>query len=196
MILRKFIMNLTADKVGVTKTAILALTVLGFLLASPSCYADETFQFSGNITPYYFLPSGAAQSFSFDSPDFITQDTFVPESALSECSTGYYATCGGVGFLPSSPGYGIPGQVVQIAFWDGVVNPYYYFPLAAFTVDGTYSTVDFQGANTGTLKVMKSATNTSEPGPLSLIIAPLAILFLTFRYRGFRNKRAFSATIF
>jgi hypothetical protein len=28
----------------------------------------------------------------------------------------------------------MPGQVVQIAFGDGVVNPYYYFPLAAFTI--------------------------------------------------------------
>jgi hypothetical protein len=196
MMLRKFIMNLTVYKFGATKTAILALTVLGFVLASPSCYADETFQFSGNITPYYFLPSGATQSFSFEAPDFITQDIFIPENALLECSTGYYATCGGVSFLPSSPGYGIPGQVVQIAFWDGVVNPYYYFPLAAFTVDGTYTTVDFQGANTGTLIVTKSATMTPEPGPLSLIVAPLAILLLAFWYRGFRNKRAFFATTF
>ena len=42
--------------------------------------------------------------------------------------------CVGVSFLPSSPGYGMPGQVVQIAFGDGVVNPYYYFPPAAFTI--------------------------------------------------------------
>jgi hypothetical protein len=50
----------------VTKTAILALIVLGFVLASPSRYADEAFQFSENITRYYFHPSGAAQSFSFE----------------------------------------------------------------------------------------------------------------------------------
>ena len=88
----------------------------------------------------------------------------------------------------------MPGQVVQFAFWDGVVNPYYYFPLAAFTIDGTYSTVDFPGANTRTLTVTKTMPKTPEPGPLSLIVAPLAILFLTLRYRGLRNKHAFFAT--
>jgi len=153
-------------------------------MASPSCFADEVYVFSGNITPYFFLPNGAAQSFTYEAPDFITQDTFVPAIALSECSTGYTATCGGIDFLPSSPGFGVPGQVVQIAFMDGVVNPNYYSPLAAFTNDGTFSTVDFQGANTGTLTV----TQTPEPGTALLLMGP-AILFLALAYRSSRSKR-------
>jgi hypothetical protein len=44
------------------------------------------------------------------------------------------------------------------------------------------------------LTVTKTMPKTPEPGPLSLIVAPLAILFLTLRYRGLRNKHAFFAT--
>lgn len=189
MRLRKFIPKLTANKGGITTVAVVALTILGFAMASPSCFADTIYTFSGNITPYPFLPSGAAQSFSYEASDFITQDTFVPASALLECSTGYNATCEGIGFLPSGPGWGVPGQVVQIAFMDGVVNPNYYFSLSAFTVDGTYSTVVYAGANTGTLTV----TKTPEPGPAFLMMGPLAMLFLVVwfvrRPTGSRGNR-------
>ena len=141
--------------------------------------ADAIYTFSGNITPYFGLPSGAAQSFSFRTPRFITQDTFVPASSLSECSTGYRAICTGIDFLPSSPGFGIPGQVVQISFDDGVVNPNYYFPLSAFTVPGTYSTVVYQGANTGTLTV----TVVPEPTTFCLLVGPLTILLTRVKCR-------------
>jgi len=176
----------------VLKVTVVAITFLSFAVAPTSCLADTTYVFSGNITPYYFLPSGAAQSFSYTAPDFIAQDTFVPASSLSECSTGYNATCGGIGFLPSSPGFGIPGQVVQIAFMDGVVNPYYYFPLAAFTVDGTYSAVVFPGANTGTLTVTSTAT-TPEPGTILLLAGSLVLLFFALGNRSKRRPRAEAA---
>jgi hypothetical protein len=189
MRLHNLITKLTADRSGITRVAVVALAVLAFGTASPSCFADVVYVFSGNITPYFFLPNGAAQSFSYEAPNFITQDTFVPASALSECSTGYSAICGGINFLPSSPGFGVPGQVVQIAFMDGVVNPNYYFPLAAFTADGTYSAVVFAGANTGTLTV----TETPEPGPAFLLMGPLAILFLAQAYRWSRRKRGLIA---
>ena len=152
-----------------------AIAFLGFALAPSPCLADATYVFSGNITPYYFLPSGAAQSFTYTAPDFITQDTFIPASELSDCSTGYSAICGGINFLPSSPGYGVPGQVVQISFLDGVVNPNYYFPLEAFTFPGTYSTVDYPGANTGTLIVTNTVTSTPEPGSAMLWLAGLGL---------------------
>jgi hypothetical protein len=178
MRLQGWITKLAREKFSVKKVAAPTITILGLALAPASCFADTMYVFSGNITPYYFLPSGASQSFTYTGPDFITQGTFVPASALSECSTGYYATCGGINFLSSSPGYGVPGQVVQTAFSDGVVNPNYYFPLAAFTVPGTYSTVDYQGANTGTLIVANTTMQTPEPGPAVLLMGPLAGLFL------------------
>lgn len=170
--------KLAGREFSITKVVAAVVAIVGSALGPSSCLADTIYTFSGNITPYYFLPTGAAQSFTYTAPSLITQDTFVPASALSECSTGYYATCGGINFLPSSPGYGVPGQVVQIAFSDGVVNPNYYFPLVAFTVPGTYSTIDYQGANTGTLIVTNTATQTPEPGSAMLLMFPLAGLVL------------------
>jgi hypothetical protein len=108
-----------------------------------------------------------------------TQDTFVPATSLSQCSTGYSAVCLGIDFLPSSPGCGTPGQVVQIWFDDGVVNPYYYFPLGAFTAAGTYSTVVYQGANTGTLTV----TVVPEPSTFCLLVGPLTVLLTRVKGR-------------
>jgi len=170
--------KLAGREFSIKKVVAAVVVIVGSALAPSSCLADTIYAFSGNITPYYFLPTGAAQSFTYTAPSLITQDTFVPVSTLSECSTGYYATCGGINFLPSSPGYGVPGQVVQIAFSDGVVNPNYYFPLVAFTVPGTYSTIDYQGANTGTLIVTNTATQTPEPGSAMLLMFPLAGLVL------------------
>jgi|GEM_PF-1967147 hypothetical protein len=163
---------------------LLILTALSVLLPT-AVRADTIYTFSGNITPYFGLPSGADQSFTFRSPGFVTQDTFVPASSLSQCSTGYSATCFGIHFLPSSPGWGVPGQVVQIWFEDGVVNPNYYFPLAAFTASGTYSTVFYPGANTGTLTV----TVVPEPATFFLMIGPLAIPSARAIHR-FRVKRS------
>jgi hypothetical protein len=160
---------------------LLILTAGLFIFLPSVVRADTIFTFTGNITPYPFLPSGAAQSFSFTASGFIMQDTFVPANSLSQCSTGYNATCQGIDFLPSSPGFGVPGQVVQIAFMDGVVNPNYYFPLAAFTVNGTYSTIVFQGANTGTLTV----TEVPEPAT-GLLLGPIAILLV----RAYRRSRS------
>ena len=155
--------------------------------------ADEIYTFSGNITPYYGLPTGAVQSFTYIASSFITQDTLVPASALSECSTGYNATCLGINFLVSSPGWGGgPGQVVQIAFTDGIVNPNYYFPLAAFTVNGTYSTVFYQGANTGILTV----TVVPEPASGFLVMGPLATLLIRAYRKARKRDRLVVAPLF
>lgn len=149
--------------------------------------ADEIYTFSGSITPYSGLPSGATQSFSVTLPGFITQDTFVSAAALSACSTGYSATCVGINFLPSSPGWGAgPGQVVQIAFMDGVVNPNYYFPLNAFTVNGTYSTVVLQSGNVATLSVTP-VTAVPEPATCFLVLGPLSV-FIARRCRRLLSK--------
>jgi hypothetical protein len=136
--------KLAGSKFNITKAVVAAIAIVGAALAPSCCLADTTYTFSGNITPYYFLPTGAAQSFSYTAPNFITQDISVPASALSECSTGYYATCGGINFLPSSPSYGVPGQVLQIDFVDGAVNPIYYFPLGAFTQPGPTALLIFR----------------------------------------------------
>ena|ERR1700758_877370 len=166
------------------RSRLLILTAGLFIFLPSVVRADTIFTFTGNITPYPFLPSGAAQSFSFTAPGFITQDTFVPASSLSQCSTGYSAICIGIHFLPSSPGFGTPGQVVQIWFEDGVVNPNYYFPLTAFTVAGTYSTVFYQGANTGKLTVIV----TPEPATFFLMAGPLAILLARANHRVRANR--------
>jgi hypothetical protein len=154
-------------------TRILVCVFIASAIA-PLTRADVLYVFSGAITPYSFLPGGASQSFTYDSANFITQDTTASAASLSQCSTGYYATCQGIGFLVSSPGWGGPkGQVVQLAFWDGVVNPYYYFPANAFGADGVYDSVSFPGANTATLVV--ESTSAPEPGTLALLMsAPLS----------------------
>jgi hypothetical protein len=157
---------------------LLILTAALFVSLPSVLRADTIFAFSGNLGP----PSGVPQSFRFIAPGFITQDTFVPSSSLSECSTGYSATCIGIHFLPSSPGWFPPGQVVQIWFEDGVINPNYYFPLTAFTVAGTYSTVFYQGANTGKLTV----TVTPEPATFFLLVGPFAMLLARAKHRVLR----------
>jgi hypothetical protein len=168
----------------------LLILIAGLVVYLPNVARAETiYEFSGNITPYFGLPSGAAQSFRFIAPGFITQDTFAPASLLSQCSTGYTATCIGIHFLPSSPGWGIPRQVVQIWFEDGVVNPNYYFTLTAFTVAGTYNTVFYQGANTGKLTVIV----TPEPATFSLLAGPLAILLARSKHRVCAKRRLRSA---
>ena len=136
--------KLAGREFSIKKVVAAVVVIVGSALAPSSCLADTIYAFSGNITPYYFLPTGAAQSFTYTAPSLITQDTFVPVSTLSECSTGYYATCGGINFLPSSPSYGVPGQVLQIDFVDGAVNPIYYFPLGAFTQPGPTALLIFR----------------------------------------------------
>ena len=156
----------------------LVILLFGLSLGFPNLVSANTiYTFSG----FLGLPGGATQSFSYTAPGFITQDTFVPASALSQCSTGYSATCLGINFLVSSPGWGAgPGHVVQIAFMDGVVNPNYYFPLAAFTASGTYTTVFFDGANPGTLTVTQVVP---EPSTGFLMMGPLSTLLIK-RYRA------------
>jgi hypothetical protein len=81
---------------------------------------------------------------------------------------------------------------VQIAFTDGIVNPNYYFPLAAFTVNGTYSTVFYQGANTGILKV----TVVPEPASGFLVMGPLATLLIRAHRKARKRDRLVVARYF
>ncbi len=155
------------------------------MTAESRCFAGVLYTFNGNITPYYFLPGGAQESFSYLAPGLITQDTVVSASDLSSSYVGYPATCQDIEFLLSSPGWGVsPPPVVQIAFIDGVVNPNYYFPLDAFDTPGTYDTVNALDANTGTLVVTQGV-----PEPSSIAMLPVGIGFvLAYLARRKKNR--------
>lgn len=118
----------------------------------PPAGVGVTYLFEGEITPYSSLPQGASQSFSWTTSDFITTDTEVSASELTSCSAGYdNGICGGIAFKPSAPGCVSCGSM-QISFWDGYVNPNYYFPGNAFTTEGTHETTSV--GNQGFLTVI------------------------------------------
>ena len=147
--------------------------------ASP-CFAGVLYSFNGSITPYPFVPQGATETFTYQALNFITADTVVPPSALSSCSVSYpnaasYSPppfCQSIEFLPSSPGFGVPGAVLQISFDDGVANPDFYFSLGSFDTYGTHITFPFVGANTAALSVTPAGA-IPEPATIGLFLTGL-----------------------
>ncbi|MDP6946055.1 MAG: fibrinogen-like YCDxxxxGGGW domain-containing protein, partial [Myxococcota bacterium] len=88
------------------------------------------------------VPAGTQQTFTFVTSEFITADIAVPSGELLYCDAGYAeGTCNQILFQPSAPGFGGGGDVVQVAFYDGTINPNYYFPGDAFTTVGTHTTI-------------------------------------------------------
>jgi hypothetical protein len=167
-----------------------AILLMGSATAvMPECRADILYTFDGHITPYSGAPFGAHETFTYLAKSFITADTIVPASALSSSSVvgNYPGHTQEIEFLVSSPGWGGPApKPVQIAFIDGVANPNYYFPIGAFGESGTYNTVSYPGANTGTLTVSQQGAITPEPSSLVLLITALPGLG---GYRWWRRHR-------
>ncbi len=168
-----------------------AVLLVGAIIAvAPVCQAGVLYTFDGNITPYSGAPNGAHETFTYLAPALITADTIVQASALSSSSvsgTGYTATVVEIEFLVSSPGWGpnTPPRPVQITFIDNRANPNFYFASTAFDTPGTYTTISYPGANTGTLTV--STASVPEPSTLTLLVAGVAGLGV-HRWRGRRDS--------
>jgi hypothetical protein len=158
-------------------------------------FADVIYSFSGTIpelissgTVLYNIP----ESFVYDSPTYITEDTFIAPALLESCSVNFTvsappgtftSSCQGINFLPSSPqdleaSTGLPFDPPierEIGFLDGLTSENYFFPLDAFTQDGTY----ISEANPGTLVV----SSVPEPASIFFIGTGVALL-LIFMFRS------------
>jgi len=83
------------------------------VLLCAAAQAAVIYDFSGRVNF-----TGEVELFLYTTPAFITDDTFIPASALDLCSTGQMLPCFGVNFLssgPDTPQY-YPEPLVRRAF--------------------------------------------------------------------------------
>jgi MYXO-CTERM domain-containing protein len=152
-----------------------ALGVLILLAAgASSSFASVTYSFNGTSD------DGHIETFTYDSPDFLTSFTFLDSSQVTcnECSDLF--------LTPNNGGYD------TIQYDDSVSDGgyVYFFTSGAMGSDGTYGTVI--SGNNATLTVTGADDPTTpEPAPLLLSAAGLAaLLFLRFRRVAEASARA------
>jgi hypothetical protein len=156
-------------------TLLVAMIAAGLAISLPGHAA--TYSFSGFFGET--LPPGQTDytaTFSFTTTGFITSDTTILASEMTECST-HASACASATFYTNAAAAGLSPDHPDreaIAFSGQYSTSYYYFEAPAFTVDGVHTAV--QGVGPGTLTVNASAV--PEPSPIALLGVGLPVLMV------------------
>ena len=151
------------------RALVLGLGIL--VIFAATAQADVIYGFTG--TPFGL---NEPQTFTFTTPDFISDLTVVLAGQLDSC-TGT-VNCVSVTFDPAAPDAGLLAPADEILFASSNAVWNFFFPDGAFTTVGEYDNLDPSG-NVGHLSVQVTAV--PEPTTVSLFALGAAVAAVRVR---------------